>query len=148
MAGQPSLIMSSRFLMNRFDCTSNLFWSEPCGSFCTPFQVLPVLCRLCIHEMRSDPRTFRLIAHGFLRVVIATSPRPAKACFPPSMNLSFPFWNVAGETSCLRHNSATGVPAFKNSGTILAFSCGVRPLLMPSQRPSAPKNIRIRSVLL
>ena len=38
--------------------------------FCTPFRVLPVLCRPCIHEMRSDLQTFRLITRELWRVAI------------------------------------------------------------------------------
>ena len=45
-------------------------WSEPCESFCTPFRVLPVLCRPCIREVGSDLQTFRLTTRKLLRVTI------------------------------------------------------------------------------
>ena len=53
--------------------------SEPCDTFCTPFRVLPVLCRPCIPEMRSDLQTFRLITRELWRVAIGrpTVHRPA-----------------------------------------------------------------------
>ena len=76
--------------------------------------------------------------------ILATFPRgPAKVCFPLAMNLSFQSWNVAGEMLCLRHNSAADVLVFKNSSTILAFSCGMHFLLIPILLPPMPKNIRI-----
>ena len=75
--------------------------------------------------------------------ILAVSPRPAKAYFPPVMNLSFQSWNVTGEMLCLRHNSAADVQVFKNSSTILAFSCGMRLLLIPILLPPVPKSIRM-----
>ena len=47
----------------REPCVPRPFWSEPCDffPFCTPFRVLPVLCRSCLREMRSDLQTFRLV---------------------------------------------------------------------------------------
>ena len=40
------------------------------------------------------------------------------------------------------------VSVSKNPSTILAFSCGVRPLLMPFPQPPASGNIRIQSILV
>ena len=42
-------------------------------SFCTSFRVLPIWCRSCLHEMRSDLQTFQLVmvsAQKFFRVSI------------------------------------------------------------------------------
>ncbi len=47
----------------------------------------------------------------------------------PWRNVSFQSWKVADDTLCLRHNSAADM-VVKNSVTILAFSCGLRFLLM------------------
>ena len=55
-------------------CEQQLSWPEPCGSHsCTPFRVLPVLCHLCIHEMRSDLQIFRLFTRELWRVAIGVS---------------------------------------------------------------------------
>ena len=52
-------------------CERQPVWIKSCSSyFCTPFRVLPVLCRPCIREMKSDLQTFRLITHELWRVTM------------------------------------------------------------------------------
>ena len=74
--------------------------------------------------------------------LLALSPPPARVCLPPWRNLSFQSRKVAGDTLCLRNGSAADMRVVKNSVTVLAFSWGVRLLLMPFLHPPEPISIR------